>query len=243
MNAGTLNCPSCGAAAPADATECAFCHAKLATVGCPSCFGLVFLGAKFCDHCGAKIEGRDEAKAESRKCPRGCGAMARVTLGGVAMDECPACNGLWLDPDTFEHLCAQREQTLATQIAEGIGIGPAGAPHAVETVRYVPCPVCAKPMNRTNFAHSSGVIIDTCKPHGVWFDADELRRVIEFVRNGGMERARKRQLDQLTEERRLLEMRQALRPVGTEETMYERNERRLGSGASLLSVLFDLKIS
>jgi hypothetical protein len=58
-------------------------------------------------------------------------------------------------------------------------------------------------MNRTNFAHSSGVIIDSCKQHGYWFDADELRRVIEFIRAGGIESARKREIDMLAEERKL----------------------------------------
>lgn len=246
MNAGTLNCPACGAAVPPDSTECAFCHAQLATIGCPSCFGLVFAGAKFCDHCGARIEGAVAAGAEARKCPRGCGTMKRVTLGGVPMDECPACNGLWLDPATFDQLCAQKEQTLATQLTEGAGIAaaPAAAPHAIETVRYVPCPVCGKLMNRTNFAHSSGVIIDTCANHGVWFDADELRRVVEFVRGGGMQASRKRELDRLAEERRLLALKQTLAsPAGAQETIYERNEREAGPGASLFAQIFGLKIS
>jgi len=47
-------------------------------------------------------------------------------------------------------------------------------------------------MNRFNFAHSSGVIIDQCKSHGVWFDRDELQRVIDFLQSGGMDFARQR---------------------------------------------------
>ena len=47
-------------------------------------------------------------------------------------------------------------------------------------------------MNRVNFARSSGVILDICKADGVWFDREELRRVVEFVRAGGLEISRER---------------------------------------------------
>ena len=32
MDAATLNCPTCGAAAAPGATQCNYCHARLATV-------------------------------------------------------------------------------------------------------------------------------------------------------------------------------------------------------------------
>src|SRR4051812_43321923 len=51
-------------------------------------------------------------------------------------------------------------------------------------------------MNRVNFAHTSGVIVDVCTKHGTWFDADELRRVLEFITSGGLEAARARELRQ-----------------------------------------------
>jgi len=168
----------------------------------------VFAGARFCDHCGAKIETPAPTESAARKCPRGCGDMQRVTLGDTMLDECPVCDGLWLDQATFEKLCADRERqapVLAPHRPEG-----ADTPKKVETIRYVPCPDCGKLMNRTNFAHSSGIIIDTCARHGMWFDADELRRVIEFIRAGGIEAARKHDIDALAEERRL----QAARQMG-----------------------------
>jgi hypothetical protein len=36
----------------------------------------------------------------------------------------------------------------------------------------------------------SGIIIDVCKNHGVWFERDELRGVLQFVANGGLDRMR-----------------------------------------------------
>ena len=61
-------------------------------------------------------------------------------------------------------------------------------------VRYVPCPVCTRVMNRVNFAHRSAIIIDVCKQHGSWFDAGELPRVLAFVEEGGLGRSMQREL-------------------------------------------------
>jgi hypothetical protein len=60
-------------------------------------------------------------------------------------------------------------------------------------------------MNRVNFAHCSQVILDVCKAHGAWFDKDKLRRTVEFIRAGGMEKARDYQVAQMEDERRRLE--------------------------------------
>ena len=60
-------------------------------------------------------------------------------------------------------------------------------------------------MNRANFARCSGVVVDLCKEHGIWFDRDELSRIIEFIKDGGLELARSKERVHLEEERRHLE--------------------------------------
>jgi Zn-finger nucleic acid-binding protein len=60
-------------------------------------------------------------------------------------------------------------------------------------ITYVPCPDCKQLMNRNNFARSSGVIIDICRQHGIWFDSEELPKIIEFIRVGGLEHARRKE--------------------------------------------------
>ena len=96
-----------------------------------------------------------------------------------------------MDVETFNTVCADREKQ-----ADVVAHTPAPAADAADfklsEVRYVPCPSCAKLMNRLNFAHASAVILDICKPHGVWCDRDELRRIVEFIRAGGLDAARKR---------------------------------------------------
>ena len=50
-------------------------------------------------------------------------------------------------------------------------------------------------MNRRNFAGSSGVVIDHCRQHGLWFDLHELEHIQRFVADGGIERARSRRAE------------------------------------------------
>lgn len=118
--------------------------------------------------------------------------MRPVRFGGADMYSCDTCNGLWVDTETLQRLVADRMKP-----APLIGTGIAAPPPTrvkLETVQYGPCPVCKRLMNRVNFAHASGVIVDVCTSHGTWFDSDELRRVLEFISAGGLEAARAREL-------------------------------------------------
>jgi len=202
MQAGTLNCPNCGAATSTDAPLCQFCESRLATVACPSCFAMMFLGSKHCQRCGAKAAVPEIGDAQDRKCPRCQTVMSSVTVGSTAVLECDRCLGLWLNVSSFEQICADREQQSAV-----MGLASPVPTHAVEEtskVKYVRCPQCSQMMNRLNFARCSGVIVDVCKGHGTWFDRDELSRIVEFIRQGGLEASRNREKASLEEERRRL---------------------------------------
>jgi Zn-finger nucleic acid-binding protein len=196
--AETLHCPSCGAAAASDATKCDYCGARLATVACPSCFGMMFVGEKFCSHCGAAANRTEAPSGGKMPCPECRAAMKRVEVGKVGLWECTNCEGLWVTVETLQQICSEKEQQTAVL---GIPMDPPSPPTIETKFRYRACPVCGNLMNRINFAHCSGVIIDVCKPHGTWFDKDEMRRVIEFIRSGGMEKARAREMVNLENER------------------------------------------
>ena len=199
--AGALNCPQCGAGVPARATRCPFCTVKLATIACPDCFGMVFLGSHHCQHCGAKVQEPRARDGASYKCPRGCGDLQPMTLARTNFDECPLCGGVWLATPVFEQLTVKTEQQapfLMSPIAHG-ATAPSVRP---QTVRYAPCPECRSIMNRVNFAKVSGVLIDVCTGHGVWFDADELRQIITFIQAGGLAVSRAREVMYLEEQRR-----------------------------------------
>jgi len=49
-------------------------------------------------------------------------------------------------------------------------------------------------MNRKNFGRISGVLIDECSKHGVWLDAGELAKIQHFIADGGLDRARDREI-------------------------------------------------
>ncbi len=199
MDASALNCPNCGAATTSDATQCDHCGAKLATVACPSCFGLIFHGSIFCPHCGAKIERTEETDDTPVPCPRCQTQLNAVALGNTNVHECAACAGLWIGVEAFNTICADREKQSAVI---GIAPSPISAELVIEEIHYIACPICKEMMNRMNFANRSGIILDICRPHGVWFDRDELRRIVAFIRNGGLDEMRKRNLERFAQEKR-----------------------------------------
>ena len=199
--AETLNCPMCGASASSEASRCEHCGARLATVACPSCFGMMFVGAKFCSHCGARAA-RTEIPADAvLRCPRCRLQLNAVLVGNTNLRECPRCEGIWADTASLEQICADREKQAAVL---GVATPMPKTEDVAEEVRYIPCPACNKLMNRVNFAHCSHVVVDVCRAHGTWFDRDELRRIVEFIRAGGLETARNREIAELEKRRREL---------------------------------------
>jgi Zn-finger nucleic acid-binding protein len=210
MNAETLNCPTCGAAALTDAARCQFCDARLATVACPRCFAMMFVGSLHCSRCGAKAE-RAKFTGEnlSGRCPRCRVPLESIAVGEASLRECARCGGLWVDVESFEQIIREREQqTVMLGAASIVPKQPGGGESEPNKVRYVPCPQCSQLMNRVNFARCSGVIVDVCKGHGTWFDHEELRRIVEFIRGGGLEVARAREKREIEEERRRLRQEQ-----------------------------------
>lgn len=223
-----------------DLTECEFCRSRLKTVGCPACLGLMFLGSKFCTNCGALAAAVTVLDNEnSGDCPRCKTALQTLQIGTVGIRECNKCGGFWSDAPTFESICVSQEQQSAV-----LGFIQSDAhPHAhPATISYVPCPDCKQLMNRSNFARSSGVIVDICKQHGVWFDADELPKIITFINSGGMSRSREKEKMSIEDERRKLrdeQRRMATMQSRSGLTKFDEDDRRSGVGR-VIRFLFDI---
>lgn len=132
--------------------------------------------------------------------------MQAVAIGSTTVRECGRCFGLWVDVPSFEKICADREQQAA--VLGAASPAPRGELSEGGKVRYAPCPECSQLMNRINFARCSGVIVDICKGHGSWFDRDELTRIVEFIRAGGLDAARGKEKMAIEEERRQLRQEQ-----------------------------------
>ena len=133
--------------------------------------------------------------------------MEMVTIGSTSVRECPGCDGLWVDRNSFERICAEKEQQRGV-LGHPSQVSPS-TPQAAHQIRYIPCPECRKLMNRVNFANCSGVIVDVCREHGTWFDRDELRRIIEFIRAGGLEISREKKRAELIQQEQRLRRLQA----------------------------------
>jgi len=203
-----LKCPFCGGPSAPDVRACPHCDVELASVRCPHCFTLHFTGSRFCARCGKELELEPLLDATDAPCPR-CDKPLSVFGGGLseaaldALHECTGCGGVFVSQKTLDAIIARESPgPKAPDAVGGIGAHPHVAPHvpappassvrAADVVRYVKCPLCHVMMNRHNFGRHSGVIVDVCKVHGVWFDKGELTQAIEFVARGGLEESRQR---------------------------------------------------
>lgn len=133
--------------------------------------------------------------------------MTLVRLGASTLSECRSCGGIWVNKDSFEKICQDREQqeaVLGHPVAETLAPESGGKPRRA----YVPCPACKRLMNRMNFAGCSGVVIDWCKDHGTWLDHTELPQIVTFIRGGGLRKARTREKELLQAESRRLRMKE-----------------------------------
>ena len=143
--------------------------------------------------------------------------LSARALGGASLAGCMTCGGVWADAESFKRLCEDRATQTAYLGKCSMAESPKQSDPSRERIVYRPCPVCVDLMNRFNFAGCSGVILDACKPHGVWFDADELRRIVTFIRGGGLDIAREQEREALADERLRLEREravdEALRPA------------------------------
>lgn len=239
MKVEALNCPNCGAAVVDESATCSHCRSRLKTMSCTNCFGIIFVGAKFCPLCGAKAMEPERAEGNpAGDCPRCRKKLAVIEIAGVTLRECGRCAGVWSDTDTFETICREKENQSAV-ISK---LNEIKRPDETVPVRYVPCPDCGELMNRSNFARISGVIIDTCKPHGLWFDATELPRIIEFIDKGGLDTARRKEKLQISEERARLKDEQFKAAVdrlrGDNQSRYARSGSA-GTIREIISFLFD----
>jgi Zn-finger nucleic acid-binding protein/DNA-directed RNA polymerase subunit RPC12/RpoP len=193
-SAAVVRCSSCGAPRDKGAAACTHCGADftiheqdLHTV-CPNCLARVSDRARFCHHCATAISAEFAAGDETPyHCPV-CGSdrplvSRRLTSEQVTVLECEVCAGLWLGLDAFRAMLSQQE------------VQPGNAPRGIlapisqqSGPRYRACVICSQLMVRRNLGRSgSGVIVDLCGQHGIWFDADELAQLMTWVRSGGRE--------------------------------------------------------
>ena len=177
---------------------CPHCDVRFDSVRCARCYTLQPPGSFACGRCGEALELEPLLDATDAPCPR-CRKPLEAAAGGegvwedARVHECPRCGGMFVPREVLADILCRAESSGPLPDAQR------GRVTALDQVRYVPCPLCHTSMNRMNFGKSSGVIVDVCRAHGTWFDAGELTRVIAFAANGGLAKARERELHEKKE--------------------------------------------
>jgi Zn-finger nucleic acid-binding protein len=206
--------------------------------------------ARFCHHCATPIivQGNPGQKTQ-QGCPA-CGKRHKMngrSLGepAVSVLECSRCAGLWLSREGFEIVADRaRDKTLPDQVFLGNPVKPVSdaPPSANKSGFYRQCPECRKTMNRRNFGRQSGIVVDTCKDHGIWFDAQELGDILKWIRRGGEERVQRHRDDEARHAERLerFKIEWPVQPDGRSGIQTTRDASRLEGLGDLLSSLFDL---
>jgi Zn-finger nucleic acid-binding protein len=181
------NCRNCSAPLPPSGVVCAFC-------GTRNDIDLTGLG-----------EYTVNAPQAVRTCPRCKAPLQTIDLkvqGTFLIERCEQCLGLFFDPGELEALLNASVANvfdINRKLIDGLNQSPRSAEYGVG---YIPCPVCAKLMNRVSYGVRSGVIIDRCGAHGVWLDGGELRQLLEWAASGGQILTRERQEERKREEER-----------------------------------------
>ncbi len=199
-DAAVTRCAACGALVVDDATACSYCQATVVRrpepTGpvCPECYARNPRRARHCTACGiAFLPQPVRLRAEPLSCPV-C-ADARLTarqLGGLWVEECPMCLGLWAPGDVMDRLVDRIRERRRRDGATPVGGSTRDRRAAWQAkVAYRRCPECRGTMQRRNFAHRSGVIVDWCGSHGTWLDAHEMEDIAGFVLGGGLEQGAK----------------------------------------------------
>jgi Zn-finger nucleic acid-binding protein len=177
-------CSSCGGLVREASRRCNYCGSPVATVRCGRCFMMNIPEAIHCIGCGAELGLMpiDQEGSDTGACPR-CRTRhldAFESNDGKIYD-CPSCGGQFIPHSVLKELL-ERYRSCELALPQRL------RPHnpLTEKVTYLPCPQCRELMLRRNFGRISGVIVDVCSVHGIWFDVGEVPRILGFIAQGGI---------------------------------------------------------
>lgn len=163
------NCNNCAAPLPTDSNRCCYCNVR-----------------NDIDLHGTSYS--IEPGPSNRDCPH-----CKIPLQTLKIDEniaiqiehCRQCFGVFFDPGELNVLLESSVSHVFEIDLSLIKEINRDRYQKEKMVKYIKCPTCNILMNRVNFAHHSGVVIDQCKQHGVWLDSGEIIHLQEWKKAGG----------------------------------------------------------
>jgi len=202
-DASVVRCSGCGAPREAMSTACVHCgsdftlHERDLHTVCPNCLARVSDRARYCHHCAHLLTSQPLSSATSEHgCPE-CGSGQMLANREISPElphvlECSLCAGMWLGLDAIEQLIDLETRRGAGGRTVASADALTSEPFSQQNRAYRPCAACQQLMMRRNFGRGeSNVIVDICRQHGVWFDANELAALLRWMRSGGLPAAQK----------------------------------------------------
>lgn len=108
-------------------------------------------------------------------CPKCEGPFEKVTHGGIEVDRCRDCKGIWFD-------LLEREKLLKLEGSETIDVGDPKLGDYWNDTEKIDCPVCRTPMIRMVDADQPHVRYEACGTcNGVFLDAGEFKDLKEHT--------------------------------------------------------------
>jgi Zn-finger nucleic acid-binding protein len=164
------NCSNCSAPLPANINLCRYCGTRndIDLLGKHQFLKSQAISERICPHCDIALQ-----------------TIELRINGSFQIERCKSCFGLFFDPGEIDILLASSVANvfdINRELLENIN---KDRYQALQKVKYIKCPVCRQFMQRLNFGHRSGVIVDRCKSHGVWLDNGEITHLLEWKKAGG----------------------------------------------------------
>ena len=143
--------------------------------------GIAGLPGSTCATCAVPLPSTQESALVLRqaRCPR-----CNVPMLAIAPDVtsvlhvCERCHGMFVPPRAWHVVLTSPEHVEELEAKL-----PPNSPAPGALVASVSCPVCARELDRMNFAGITDILVDTCADrHGIWLDPGEAGAVIRFTK-------------------------------------------------------------
>jgi len=163
-------CQSCSAPLPANTNVCLYCQVR----------NDVDLNNKY--------NFSSTEKDSSRICPQCQTNLTTINVGtnkDLFIERCRNCFGLFFDPGEIENFINQSVSSIFNINHELLNNINKDRYQKDKKITYKRCPECQEFMQRKNFGHKSGIVVDRCRNHGVWLESGEITHLLEWRKAGG----------------------------------------------------------